>query len=213
MTINTERFAAVCGIAGPVALTAYFLAPALLNWPYAGAPAAQLTTYAMNHQALFFAGAWFQITGTLLCVVFFMALIRRAKATGTIGGLLAVNASACLLAVVVVEGALLVAVPMAASAGDSATVLTTFDLSNGVFVRVFPVAPASATYVSLGAVILSSGALHRVYGLAAVALGIAFELAGAAAIFNSVVLIAIAVLAAAQAIWIAAAAIALWTRS
>ena len=209
----TGHVAALCGIAGPVALFGYFLAPAVLNWPYAGASASAVVAYAVSHQTLFFAGAWLQITGTLLCVVFFTALIALARAAGSVGGLVALAASACLLAVVVVEGALLVAVPMAASAGDATTALTTFDLSNGVFVRAFPLAPASATSVALGAVILSSRLLHRGFGYSAIALGIAFEVAGTAAVFIPAALIAIAVLAAGQGIWVVAAAIGLWRRA
>jgi hypothetical protein len=52
-------------------------------------------------------------------------------------------------------------VPLAAANGDSATAVTTFDLSNGVFARVFPLAPASAAYVGLGVVILGSSVLAR----------------------------------------------------
>jgi hypothetical protein len=50
-----------------------------------------------------------------------------------------------------------------------------FALSNGVFARVFPLAPASAAYVGLGAVILGSGVLHRTFGYVAVGLGLANE--------------------------------------
>lgn len=51
---------ALCGIAGPIALAVYFAAPAFTSWPYAGAPAAQLTSRASSYQTLFFAVAWFQ---------------------------------------------------------------------------------------------------------------------------------------------------------
>jgi hypothetical protein len=46
--------------------------------------------------------------------------------------------------VVVIEAALLEAVPMAAANGDQAIVATAFALSNGVFARIFPLAPAPA---------------------------------------------------------------------
>jgi hypothetical protein len=59
--LTTERslrlLAVVWGVAGPVALTVYFAAPAFTNWPYAGASPTQLTSYAVGHQSLFFAGA------------------------------------------------------------------------------------------------------------------------------------------------------------
>ena len=223
MAIATRRFAsdattqwklrtlgAACGIVGPVFLAIYFAAPAFSNWPYAGATAGQLTSYALGHPSLFYAGAWFQVTGTLLCVIFFLAILQLAGSTTRLPGLLVVVASTTLLGLVLVEAALLVAVPMAAGSGDTATVATTFDLSNGVFVRVFPLAPASISYIALGAVILGSGVLHRWFGFAALGLGIAFEVAGTIAVLSSAGLILTIVLSAGQELWIAAAAIALW---
>jgi hypothetical protein len=205
-----RRLTALSGIAGPVALTVYFAAPAFLSWPYSRASADQLTSYALAHQSLFYAGAWFQATGTVLSVTFFLAIVQLAGAATRLAGLLVIVASTALLALVLVEAALLVGVPIAAAAGDKATVVTTFDLSNGVFIRVFPLAPSSVSYMALGVVILGSRLLHRRLGYAAIGLGIAFELAGVIAVLSSVGLILVIVLAAGQELWIVAAAIALW---
>ena len=206
------RLTAASGLAGTLALAAYFAAPAFLGWPFAGASPARLTAYALDHQSLFYGGAWLQSTGTLLSVVFFLALVRMTGARGA-GGLpstLVTVTAASLLSVVLVESGFMVAVPMAASAGDTSTVASAFALSNGVFVRVFPLAPASATYIALGLALLPTAPIHRGFAYAAIALGAAFELGGIAAIFANVVLIALAVLAAGQALWVAAAAVALW---
>jgi len=205
-----RRLAAFCGVAGPVLLTVYFAAPAFLSWPYAGASVDQLTAYALSHQSLFYAGAWFQATGTLLSVIFFLAIVQLAGATTRLAGLLLIVASTALLALVLVDAALLVAVPMAAAGGDKATVVTTFDLSNGVFVRVFPLAPSSVSYMALGVVILGTRLLHRWLGYTAIGLGIAFELAGMIAVLSTVGLILVIVLAAGQELWIITSAIALW---
>jgi hypothetical protein len=204
-----RTFAGLCGIAGPIALTVYFAAPALTNWPYAGASAAHLTSYANSHQTLFFAGAWFQVTGTLLSIVFFLAIVQLAGAATRLPGLVVIVASAALLGLVLVEAALLTEVPLAAANGDSATVVTTFDLSNGVFARVFPLAPASAAYVGLGAVILGASGVHHWFGYVAVGLGLAFEVAGILALFTIVGLVLAIILSVAQELWIVAAAIAL----
>ncbi len=74
---------------------------------------------------------------------------------------------------------------MAAASGDTATVVTTFDLSHGVFVHVFPLAPASVCYVALGAVNLGSGLLRCRFGDVAIGLGLALELAGPAAVLST----------------------------
>jgi hypothetical protein len=62
---------ALAGITGPVLLVAYFTAPALVSWPYAGASPSKLIAYATAHRLLFYSGGWLQVTGALLSMVFF----------------------------------------------------------------------------------------------------------------------------------------------
>src|SRR5690348_7260477 len=146
-SITTEKIAAASGLLGAALLVAYFAPPALLGWPFAGDTPEHLAAYADSHQSLFYAGAWLQSTGTLLCVVFFLSLVSMAGALNRLPGAVVVLAATTLLAVALIESAFLVAVPMAASSGDLAAVSTTFGLSNGVFVRVYPLAPSTATYI------------------------------------------------------------------
>jgi uncharacterized membrane protein YoaT (DUF817 family) len=207
---SAMRLTAASGVAGTLALIAYFVAPALLGWPFSGASPARLSTYALDHAGLFYAGAWLQSTGTLLSVIFFLALVRMTGAAGGLPATLVIVTAASLLSIVLVESAFMVAVPLAAAADDTATVATTFALSNGVFVRVFPLAPSSATYIALGLALLSRGPLHRGFGYAAITIGAAFELGGIVAIVSSPAVVVLAVLAAGQALWVAGAAIALW---
>src|ERR1700730_6581452 len=75
------------------------------------------------------------------------------------GGTSCLSQPAPLLAVVLVEAAFLIAVPVAA------TVATAFALSKGVFARIFPLAPASGSYLGLGAVLLTSRVLPRAASL------------------------------------------------
>ena len=209
MSIDERRLGAWCGIAGPLCLIVYFGAPALLGWPFAGAPADQLASYAIANEFLFYAGAWFQATGTLLSVVFFLTLVHLSGATQRLAGSITVVMSATLLALVLVEAALMMAVPGSAKAGDAATLVTAFALSNGAFVRVFALAPASVTYIALGSVLLGATVLPRAFGFVAVGLGLAFELAGIIALFAQVGVILAIVLSVAQALWIIVAATAL----
>ena len=211
-SITTGRIAAACGLLGAPLLIAYFAAPALLSWPFAGDAPAHLAAYALSHETLFYAGAWLQSTGTLLAVVFFLGLVVLAGAQSRLPGLVVVLGSTALLAVVLIESAFLVAVPMAASSGDLAAVSTTFGLSNGVFARVFPLAPSTATYLALGVVLLRPGLLARRFAYSALSIGVAFEVAGLASIIWSWAAIAAGVMGAAQAGWLVAAAVALWGR-
>lgn len=206
---RVRRLAAVSGVAGPVALLVYFTAPAAAGWPYSGAAPDALVTYARSHESLFYAGAWLQTMGTLLSLILFLALVQLAGAAARLSGLVVIAASSALFGLVLVEGALLVAVPIAAASGDAGTVATTFALSNGAFLRVFPVVSA-ACYAGLGATIRDARVLSRRFGSAAWTLAAAFALAGAVAVVSPIGLIITVVLSAAQALWIVAAAVALW---
>jgi hypothetical protein len=208
-----RRWAAAAGVAGPVALVVYFTAPALVGWPYAGGSADQVAAFARSHETLFYAGAWLQATGTLLSVVFFLALVLLARATACLSGLVVIVGSASLLAVVLVEAAFLVAVPIAAANNDNGTVATAFAMSNGVFVRVFPLAPASATLIGLGAILRRGDVLDRRFGTAALGIGAAFVIGGVISVFATAGLLLIVLLSVGQAIWTAVAAINLGTRS
>jgi hypothetical protein len=200
---------AACGIAGPIALTLYFSAPALLAFPAGTVSNADLAAYTAGHASIFYLGAWLQATGAALSVIFFLTLVQLAGAARRLSGLVTIVASALLLAVVLVEGAFLMAVPGAAASDNTAAMRLAFDLSNGGFVRVFPLAPASATFVALGAALLGADVLHRSFGYLAIAIGAAFEIAGFAAIWSGAGLTAALILSIGQEFWILAAAIAL----
>lgn len=205
---KSRQAAAACGILGPILLAIYFGAPAVSGWPYAGASPDELVRFADAHAWLFYAGAWLQVTGTLLSIVFYIALLSAGRAQETFWGYVLLIAAGSVLTLVVVEAAFLVAVPVAAAGGDKATVATGFALSNGIFARVFPLAPASASYVALGAVVLRSAVLPRSFGQAAIALGVAFEAAGLAAVLTNVAVFAAVALSVLQTLWILAAALA-----
>ena len=180
---GVRRWIGLSGIAGPIALTVYFGAPAFLGWPYAGGRATDLAAYASSHETLFYAGAWFQAVGTLLSVVFFAGLVALSGSTTQVTRLMTIVASPSLLAVVLIEAAFLVAVPAAAVAGDLATVATTFALSNGTFARVFAIGPAPATYIALGLMLDGGRPLGVGFARGALVLGVAFAAAGLIAVF------------------------------
>ena len=199
----------VAGLVGPLLLTVYFAAPALTGWPYAGATPDSLIRYARSHELLFYAGGWLQATGALLSILFFLVLLHLSEAQGRLEGSATLVGAALLLSVVVVEAALLEAVPLAAEAGDRATVATSFALSNGVFARIFPLAPAPLLFAGIGFTLLRSGVLHRGFAISALAVAVLFEIAGIAAIFGTAGLVFAIVMSVVEAIWIAAAALGL----
>ncbi len=204
-----RRLVAVSGIVGPIALAVYFATPWLVNWPMGSVTSEQLATFAGHNRNLFFLGAWFQGVGTLLSVLFFVGIVQLARATNHLAGLLALAASAVLLALSLVEGAFLMTVPLAVASGHTATAQTTFDLSTISFVHVFPIVPVPTVLFALGAVILGSKLLPRSVGAAALAIGAAFEIVGFAALFNDAFVIPIIGLLVVEAVWIIAAALSL----
>lgn len=208
-------FGSLAGIAGPVLLVIYFATPAVTGWPYAGASADQLVRYANSHSLLFYAGGWLQATGALLSIVFFLALLKLSETAGRMSGIATIVGCALLLSVVVIEAALLEAVPMAASAGDRATVATTFALSNGVFARIFPLAPAPLLFAGIGFA-LAPAVLRSGFARSARVVAALFVIAGIAAVFGTPGLIFAIVMSVVQAIWILSAAVALnlsWRRA
>jgi len=205
--------AALAGIAGPVLLAAYFITPALADWPYAAESPGKLIAYATAHRLLFYAGGWLQTTGALLSIVFLLVLLQISGARRTLAGSATLTGCAVLLSVVVVEAALLEAVPVAAANGDQATVATAFELINGVFVRIYPLAPAPLLFAGIGFALSGASILPRVFARTAVLISGLFLIAGLAAVFATAGLILASVMSVVEAIWIPAAAIALARRT
>lgn len=204
-----RRLGAASGIGGPLLLVAYFVIPTMIGWPAAGAPPAQLADYATSHELLFYAGGWLQVTGALLSIVFFLILLHLSAARQRLAGSATIVGCALLLSVVAIEAALLEAVPMAAATGDHATVATAFALSNGVFARIFPLAPAPLLFAATGFTLRGTRVLPTVFSHAALAVAALFVAAGIAAVFTTSGLIFAIVMSVVQALWIGAAGLAL----
>jgi hypothetical protein len=205
--------AALAGITGAILLAGYFITPALSGWPNPADSPGTLAAYATTHRLLFYGGGWLQATGALLSVMFFLVLLQLSRARGTLAGSVTLIGCALLLSVVLIEAALLEAVPMAAANGDHATVATAFALSNGVFARIFPLAPAPMVFAGIGFTLSGTSIVPRVFARAALLIAALFLIAGLAAVFGTPGLILATVMSVAEAIWIPATAIALARRA
>jgi hypothetical protein len=202
------RWALLAGITGPVLLVAYFVTPALVGWPSAGESPDKLAAYATAHRLVFYLGGWLQATGALLSVVFLLVLLQCSGARRTLAGAAALTGCALLLSVVMIETAMLEAVPGAAANGDHATVATGFELASGVFVRIYPLAAAPLVFAGIGFALHQASILPRVFARTAVLIAGLFLIAGLAAVFGTAGLIFAIVMSVAEAVWIPAAAIA-----
>lgn len=209
MDAGQRRFrllAALCGIAGVVALGAYFILPP--PTPPASASTAEITRIATQSRDLFYLFAWLQAAGSLLSALFFLALIHLANATTRFAGMVVQVGVAVLLSVAMIEGVLTVDVAAATANGHPEAASTSYDLM-GQFVHIFPIVPAPMIFVALGIALIGATVLPRTFGWLALALGGAFAFVGFAGLFNPVAASAIILLLVGEELWLAAASIAL----
>ena len=207
---------AASGVLGSLLLVVYFGAP-LLAAPlatvvYAANPSTQqVVDVGRRYHDLLFVGTWFQATGALLSVVFFLGLVQMARATTRLAGTLVIMGAAVLLGVVVAEGVFTLTWATAAAAGEQGSARASFDLMAS-FIRVFPIVPAPVVYLAVGAALLGSGVLPRPFAPLAVGLGASFELVGLAGVLTPAAGTAAAALSGLQDLWVLAAAVALLAR-
>jgi len=216
MSIRLFRIlAALAGILGVVLLGVYYstvLIPPQLN---SGPAVAQMSDLVLRYHDAVFLDAWLQGTGALLAVVFFVALVYLAGAMTRFAGWLTMIASAVLLTVGLSEGTFTFGAMQGAVLGDPQTSLVSTDLTT-VYSHVFSTVPAPFLFLSLGAVLVNSRALPRVFGYLALALGIAFEVSGFIGLFGALSDAANGVsllIQIGQELWIVAVAITLIVQS
>jgi hypothetical protein len=197
---------ALSGILGTILLGLYFgigFSIGLAQLPPSVTLAQELSVATQYHN-LWFLGTWLQATGSLLSVVFFLALVQRARAVTRLAGLLTILGSAALLAVVLIEGVFTIGLA-AAAVNEQQTASLTFFVIMTVFTYLYPIVPAPVIFLALGTILLGSHLLPRVFGYLAFILGIAFAVVGLVGLFTTS-LLTIVVLSL-QALWVLAAAI------
>ena len=210
-TQQSRILIALCGISGTVLLGAYFgvgFSVGLAQLPL-DSTATQIVSIGKEYRNMWFLGTWLQGTGSLLSVVFFLALVQRSGRTASLAGLLTIVGSAVLLAVVLIEGVFTIDLAQAAVSGHPTTSLASFDIMS-VFTYLYPIVPAPVIFLSLGTILPGSRLLPRMFGYLAFGLGIAFAVVGLIGLFTTP-LLTIFVLSL-QALWVLAAAITLLVR-
>jgi len=194
--------AGLCGIFGAVALVSSFVMnPA----PPAEFTVSQLRDFAVQHHVGIVFGAWLQGMGSLLLVLFAIAVVHLAGATHQFAGWITLLAGATILMVSLVEITFYLGAVRAAEAGD----LTSETVSNALIKavqHVFLIAPA--LLLPLGAVLLGSSILPRAFAYLALAIGATLQIFGLVGLFGVLQPIIDDVLIV-QALWFVAAGVAL----
>ena len=192
----------LCGIFGAVALVSSFVMnPA----PPAEFTVSQLRDFAVQHHNGIVFGAWLQGMGSLLLVLFAIAVVHLAGATHQFAGWVTLLAGATILMVSLVEINFYLGAVQAAESGD----LTSGTVSNALIKavqHVFLIAPA--LLLPLGAVLLGSSILPLAFAYLALAIGATLQIFGLVGLFGVLQPIIDDVLIV-QALWFVAAGVAL----
>jgi hypothetical protein len=197
---------ALSGIAGVIMLIASF---SINPGPPSNATSAQLIAFGNQYYTSILWGAWLQAVGPLLNVLFAFAIVCLAGATTRLAGWMTLFGGTILMMVSLVE----ITFYMSALYNNPATMgLISGELIHAVQHLYFIVA-APALFLPLGAVILGSRVLPRVFGYLALVLGAAFAILGVVFLFTLTLPAAVLAFAGIQTLWWLAAAITLIVRT
>ena len=196
----------ICGILGVAALGVYYSVP--LPLPLPNASIQKIVEFSARYHNRILLDGWLQGTGSFLAVIFFLGLVHMAGGVYKLSGWIVTLGATTVLAMSLLDVALVLGATQGATNGHPTTALASFDLTS-VFIHIFPMAPAPATFLGLGAVLLGSRLLPPVFPYAAFGLGAAFEILGFLGLFSSRANELMVILLSSQEVWIVAAALVL----
>ena len=206
-TRTPRVLAALCGIIGTAALVAYYAAPfTFMPMPATDATAAQVAVFGAQYHNAILVDAWLQVAGSLLSVVFALALVHLAGVASRFAGRLTLFAGTVAMTLALAESTFELGAVQTGTSGNPQGALTLFELTL-VFSRVFLIAPS--LYLMLGAALLNTRLLPRGLAIAPLALGIAFQILGVVNLFSSAVTLVVLAILIIQEVWAVVAAIVL----
>jgi hypothetical protein len=207
---------AISGIIGQCFLSIYFsgiLVPRNLITSLTSVT--QLSDLVTKHQSAIFLDAWLMGIGSFLSVIFYVGLVHISGAVMRFSGLLAIIASAVVLAISLVDVTFMVEAANAAILGHADTTKVAFDFIAGggeAFDYAFIFGPAPVLITSIGIVLLRSDIISRFFGYAAITIGVMFFIAGLLSVFypgTSAITIAFEIVQLSRVIWVLTSAIAI----
>jgi len=207
--MSTRLFRILSALSGIVGVIMLITSFSINPGPPSNATSAQLIAFGNQYYTSILWGAWLQSVGPLLTVLFAFAIVCLAGATTRLAGWMTMFGGAILMMVSLVE----IVFYMSALDSNPATMaLISGDLIHAVQHLYFIVA-APALFLPLGAVILGSQVLPRVFGYLALVLGAAFAILGVVFLYNLTLPAAVLAFAGIQTLWWLAAAITLIIRA
>ena len=199
------------GLLGTVALTLYFSAP--FTWmplPPPDTTAPQLLKFDKEYHTAILADTWLQQLGTILSVIFALALVQLARTSTTLAGRLTLLASTVITSLSLAEGTFVLGAMLAGENGHLESALTCFQLTY-VFIHIFLLAPS--LFLMLGFALKDTTLLPKFFVVTAIALGLMFQALGAIALFDNRFLLVVIGVLMLQNLWTVGAAIVLLVRA
>lgn len=199
-----------CGLVGTITLTLYFSAP--YNWlplPLQNATAEQVFTFGNKYHTAILLDTWLQQFGTILTVIFALALVDLAGTSKTFAGRLTLLASTVITSLSLAEGTFALGATQAGMNGHTQAALACYELTN-VFIHIFLLAPS--LFLMLGFALRGTNILPRYFIITAIILGVLFQSLGVIALFNDNFLIVVIAVLMIQNLWTIAASMTLLLR-
>lgn len=200
----------VCGLLGTLALTIYFSAPYnFLPLPPPNATASQVLIFGTKYHAAILLDTWLQQIGTILSVIFALALVQLAGTSSTFAGRLTLLAAAVITCLSLAEGTFAIGAAQSAANGHLESALTCYELTN-TFIHIFLLAPS--LFLMLGFALRRTIVLPKIFVWSAFILGILFQFLGVIALFDEKFLLIVIGVLMLQNVWTIAASITLLSR-
>jgi hypothetical protein len=207
--MSTRLFRILSALSGIVGVIMLITSFSINPGPPSNATSAQLIAFGNQYYTSILWGAWLQSVGPLLNMLFAFAIVCLAGATTRLAGWMTMFGGAILTMVSLVE----IVFYMSTLDRNPATMaLISGDLIHAVQHLYFIVA-APALFLPLGAVILGSRVLPRVFGYLALVLGATFAILGVVSLYSLTLPAVVIAFAGLQTIWWLAAAITLIVRA
>src|SRR5258708_4820730 len=131
MKLSNILLTSACGLVGTIALTLYFSAP--FNWlplPPPNATSAQIFAFGTKNHNAILVDTWLQQFGTILSVIFALALVQLAGNSSTLAGRLTLLTAAVITSLSLAEGTFVLGAVQAGGNRHLEAALTCFDLAN-----------------------------------------------------------------------------------
>jgi len=210
MKLSNILLTSVCGLVGTIALTLYFSAP--FNWlplPPPNATSAEIFVFGTKYHNAILVDTWLQQFGTILSVIFALALVQLAGTSSTLAGRLTLLTATVITSLSLAEGTFVLGALQAGGNRHLEAALTCFDLAN-VFIHIFLLAPS--LFLILGLALKGTTILPKFFIVTAIVLGVLFQSLGVIALFDNQFLLVVIVVLMLQNLWTIAASITLLAR-